>query len=109
MKKLTFDNRLKKALTAEENYWYSLCESVNDKCNFGQSYTSITDTTRIFYFAKTNTVVLYDSPNGYKESFKNPSLALREIESWINSSIAESQNRIAEDAEYQNGLSEVSA
>jgi hypothetical protein len=85
MKKSTFNARIQKLETAYADWDYSLCKTTQDKLNWKGSFCPLLDTTRVFFFAKTNTVVLVDRPNGYKKHFKNPSLAIKEIRSWADS------------------------
>lgn len=83
MKKENFYKKIDKIEKVWEDYTYSKCKTVSDKCNWKQWHISVLDTTRIFFFEKKNTVVLIDKANGYKKHFKNPSLAIKEIHSFL--------------------------
>jgi hypothetical protein len=106
MKRERFFAKIEKMETEWADYTYSRCESVHDRLNWKTYHQKLLDTTRVFFFSKTNTVVLYDKPNGYKEHFKNPSLALKEIRGWLGTyynqdavqDLEEEENRREEEA-----------
>ena len=83
MKKENFYKKINKIEKAWEDYTYAKCKTTQDKLNWKTWHIEIFDTIRVFFFAKTNTVVLIDKSNGYKKHFKNPSLAIKEIDSFL--------------------------
>lgn len=96
-----FFKKIQKLETEWEDYCYSQCETVSEKCNFKNEHNTLLDTTRVFFFGKTNTVVLYDRPNGFKNKYKNPTLAIKEIESWMDTLIRDQEYYEQQQAEEQ--------
>jgi len=61
-------------------------ESVKEiDTEYCKSESSPLDTTRIFFFEKSQTVVLIDNCEGFKKCYKTTKSALSEIQGWINS------------------------
>ena len=83
MKKENFYKKINKIEKIWEDYTYAECKTTQDMLNWKTWHTEIMDSIRVFFFAKTNTVVLIDKSNGYKKHFKNPSLAIKEIDSFL--------------------------
>lgn len=107
MKKENFEKRLKMILRRHEDYFYGLCESVQDKVNFWQNYRSPLSPSRIFFFPKKNRVIIYDQEGGlFGKLDKNgrrigltPSGALRQIAEWSDGEIWDHQAEEEEKAE----------
>lgn len=83
MTKENFYKKIDKIEKVWQDYTYSKCKTVSDKLNWKQSHIFVLDTMRVFFFSKKNTVVLIDKMNGYKKHFENPSLAIKEIDSFL--------------------------
>ena len=83
MKKQNFYKKINKLEKLWEDFTYSKCKTVQEKCNWKNNHVLLLDSTRIFFFGKKNTVILIDKSNSYIKHFKNPTLAIKEIDSFL--------------------------
>lgn len=88
MKRQNFYNKINKLEAEYEQAYYDSLKNPKNQSelqallNWRTYFTKVLDTTRVFFFEKSNSVVLIDSYLGYRERFRTPSAALQTIRQW---------------------------